>query len=86
MAQRRAPSAARPGPFSKEDQAKTNSKIRIEHRNSDTPHDHDLWVYLTDVLVRLPIHPNHQIDELLPHRRTRPAGAEIVTDNRVNVG
>jgi transposase len=26
------------------------------------------WVYLKDVLERLLSHPNHRIDELLPHR------------------
>lgn len=31
-------------------------------------HGHDPWVYLKDVLERLPMHPNHRIDELLPHR------------------
>jgi len=31
-------------------------------------HGHDPWVYLTDVLERLLAHPNHRIDELLPHR------------------
>lgn len=29
---------------------------------------HDPWAYLKDVLERLPMHPNHRIDELLPHR------------------
>lgn len=28
----------------------------------------DPSVYLTDVLTRLPTHPNHRLDELLPHR------------------
>jgi transposase len=36
-------------------------------------HGHDPWVYLKDVLERLLAHPNHRIDELLPHRWT-PAG------------
>jgi transposase len=31
---------------------------------------HDPWVYLKDVLERLLAHPNHRIDELLPHRWT----------------
>ena len=31
-------------------------------------HGHDPWVYLKDVLERLPLHPSHRIDELLPHR------------------
>lgn len=31
-------------------------------------HGHDPWAYLTDVLTRLPTHPNRRIDELLPHR------------------
>nr|WP_157405921.1 transposase [Acidovorax sp. CF316] len=31
-------------------------------------HGHDPWVYLKDVLERLPTHPNHRIEELLPHR------------------
>jgi transposase len=36
-------------------------------------HGHDPWVYLKDVLERLPLHPNHRIDELLPHRWTPTA-------------
>ena len=35
-------------------------------------HGHDPWVYLKDVLERLPMHPNHRIDELLPHRWAPP--------------
>ena len=31
-------------------------------------HGHDPWVYLKDVLERLLAHPNHRVDELLPHR------------------
>ena len=31
-------------------------------------HGHDPWAYLRDVLQRLLAHPNHRIDELLPHR------------------
>ncbi|MCO4245768.1 transposase, partial [Acidovorax facilis] len=31
-------------------------------------HGHDPWGYLKDVLERLQAHPNHRIDELLPHR------------------
>lgn len=31
-------------------------------------HGHDPWVYLKDVLERLPTHLNSRIDELLPHR------------------
>jgi transposase len=31
-------------------------------------HGHDPWAYLKDVLERLQGHPNHRIDELLPHR------------------
>jgi hypothetical protein len=34
---------------------------------------HEPWAYLRDVLERLPAHPNHRIDELLPHRWTAPA-------------
>jgi transposase len=37
-------------------------------------HGHDPWLYLKDVLERLPLHPNHRIDELLPHRWL-PGGA-----------
>jgi Lrp/AsnC family leucine-responsive transcriptional regulator len=37
MAQPGAPPAAWQGPLFKEHQAKTNSTIRLEHRNSDTP-------------------------------------------------
>ena len=33
---------------------------------------HDPWAYLRDVLERLPSHPNNRIDELLPHRWTKP--------------
>jgi len=33
---------------------------------------HDPWVYLKDVLERLLTHPNHRIDELLPHRWAAP--------------
>ena len=29
---------------------------------------HNPWLYLKDVLERLQAHPNHRIDELLPHR------------------
>ncbi len=34
---------------------------------------HDPWVYLRDVLERLPSHPNGRIEELLPHRWLKPA-------------
>ena len=34
---------------------------------------HDPWVYLKDVLERLPTHPNRRIEELLPHRWKAPA-------------
>lgn len=34
---------------------------------------HDPWMYLKDVLERLPEHPNHRITELLPHRWKPPA-------------
>ena len=30
-------------------------------------HGHNPWRYLKDVLERLPMHPNHRVDELLPH-------------------
>ena len=33
---------------------------------------HEPWAYLRDVLERLPGHPNNRIDELLPHRWTKP--------------
>jgi len=33
---------------------------------------HDPWVYLKDVLERLPTHPNCRIEELLPHRWKAP--------------
>ncbi len=36
-------------------------------------HGHDPWCYLKDVLERLLTHPNHRIDELLPHRWTPAA-------------
>ena len=32
---------------------------------------HEPWAYLRDVLERLLEHPNHRIDELLPHRWTQ---------------
>ena len=35
-------------------------------------HGHDPWRYLKDVLERLLSHPNHRIDELLPHRWQAP--------------
>ena len=35
-------------------------------------HGHDPWAYLKDVLERLPLHPNHRIEELLPHRWRSP--------------
>ena len=35
---------------------------------------HDPWAYLKDVLERLLGHPNHRIDELLPHHWS-PKGA-----------
>lgn len=38
-------------------------------------HGHDPWIYLKDVLERLPLHPNHRIEELLPHRWFAPAPA-----------
>ena len=31
-------------------------------------HGHDPWLYLRDVLTRLPTHPAREIDALLPHR------------------
>jgi len=31
---------------------------------------HDPYAYLKDMLTRLPTQKNHQIAELLPHRRT----------------
>ena len=36
-------------------------------------HGHDPWVYLKDVLERLPMHLNSRIEELLPHRWQAPA-------------
>jgi transposase len=33
---------------------------------------HDPWAYLRDVLERLPSHPNSRIEELLPHRWSKP--------------
>lgn len=33
---------------------------------------HDPWVYLRDVLTRLPIHPARNIEDLLPHRWIPP--------------
>ena len=34
---------------------------------------HDPWVYLKNVLTRLPAHMNTHIDELLPHRWQPPS-------------
>jgi hypothetical protein len=36
-------------------------------------HGHDPWVYLRNVLQRLPTQLNRQLDELLPHRWLPPA-------------
>jgi len=36
---------------------------------------HDPWVYLRDVLTRLPTHPARDIAALLPHRWTPPSSA-----------
>lgn len=33
-------------------------------------HGHDPWVYLKDILTRLPTHPACEVDALLPHRWT----------------
>lgn len=33
---------------------------------------HDPWVYLRDVLTRLPMHPARKIEDLLPHRWVPP--------------
>ena len=33
---------------------------------------HDPWVYLKDVLQRLPSHPASRIEDLLPHRWNPP--------------
>lgn len=38
------------------------------HGDEPKLNGHDPHAYLTDVLQRLPIHPNNRIDELLPHR------------------
>jgi hypothetical protein len=40
---------------------------------------HDPYVYLRDVLTRLPTHKNNQIDELLPHRWKPPPAAAATT-------
>ena len=34
---------------------------------------HDPYVYLKDILTRLPTHPNSKIEELLPQNWTVPA-------------
>jgi transposase len=39
---------------------------------------HDPWAYLKDVLERLLAHPNHRIDELLPHRWSHDGGRQNV--------
>ena len=33
---------------------------------------HDPYVYLKDILTRLPTHPNSKIEELLPHNWIAP--------------
>ena len=38
---------------------------------------HDPWAYLKDVLERLLAHPNHRIDELLPHRWSPVAAGKM---------
>ena len=38
---------------------------------------HDPWAYLKDMLERLLAHPNHRIDELLPHRWSPTAAGEM---------
>jgi len=38
---------------------------------------HDPWAYLKDVLERLLAHPNHRIDELLPHRWSPAAAGKM---------
>jgi transposase len=47
----------------------------MSHLHSAKMHGHDPWVYLKDVLERLPMHPNHRIDELLPHKWLRSSEA-----------
>ncbi|WP_416136191.1 transposase domain-containing protein [Aquabacterium sp. A7-Y] len=37
-------------------------------------HGHEPWVYLKNVLQRLPLHPFHRIEELLPHLWQPQAG------------
>ena len=39
---------------------------------------HDPWAYLKDVLERLLAHPNHRIDELLPHRWSPTAAGKML--------
>jgi transposase len=38
---------------------------------------HEPWAYLKDVLERLLAHPNHRIDELLPHRWGQTAAGKM---------
>ncbi len=46
---------------------------------------HDPWGYLKDVLQRLQGHPNHRIDELLPHRWRQVADAIPVHEAHRNL-
>lgn len=54
--------------FAASELAGQRAAVVISPVHSAKLHGHDPWVYLKDVLERLPLHPNHLIDELLPHR------------------
>lgn len=44
----------------------------------------DAWVYLKDVLTKLPTWPNGRLQELLPHRWVPPETASTTTPALVN--
>jgi hypothetical protein len=45
---------------------------------------HDAWVYLKDVLTKLPTWPNSRLHELLPHRWVSPETASVAATAPVN--
>jgi transposase len=54
-------------PFAGSELAGQRAAVVMSLVHSAKLHGHDPWVYLKDVLERLPTHPNHRIAELLPH-------------------
>ena len=49
-------------------------------------HGHDPFVYLRDVLTRLPNHPKDRLEELLPNRWTPPVAADATCPAVSSVG